>query len=67
MSGRKSKVLHLHRRDPQEALTRLNRITGLRFARWPESLLAYVEADGQSQKEVEAPQPAPVSPEVSSA
>ncbi|MES2819361.1 MAG: hypothetical protein V4812_10300 [Pseudomonadota bacterium] len=33
------KVIHLHRRDPQGALTRLNRITGLRFSRWPESLV----------------------------
>jgi len=33
------KVIHLHRRDPQEALERLNRITGLHFARWPESLV----------------------------
>jgi hypothetical protein len=32
-------VIHLHRRDPQEALERLNRITGLHFARWPESLV----------------------------
>ncbi|NQD91891.1 hypothetical protein HP532_04400 [Pseudomonas sp. CrR25] len=34
----KSKVIHLYQRDPQEALERLNRITGLCFARWPESL-----------------------------
>lgn len=33
------KVIHLHRRVPQEALERLNRITGLHFARWPESLV----------------------------
>jgi hypothetical protein len=32
------KVIHLYQRDPQEALERLNRITGLRFAHWPESL-----------------------------
>jgi hypothetical protein len=40
MTG-KDRVIHLHRRDPQEALTRLNRITGLSFARWPESLLEH--------------------------
>ncbi|MBS7663330.1 hypothetical protein I0D00_15480 [Pseudomonas lalucatii] len=34
----KGKVIHLSRRAPEEALERLNRITGLRFARWPESL-----------------------------
>lgn len=67
MSGRKNTVIHLHRRDPQEALTRLNRIAGLRFARWPESLLAYVESDGRAQDEVVAPEPAALSPEVSSA
>ena len=67
MSGRKNRVIHLHRRDPQEALTRLNRITGLRFARWPESLLAHVEPDSQVQEENEAPEPASLSPEVSSA
>jgi hypothetical protein len=33
------KVIHLHRRDPHGALERLNRITGLHFARWPESLV----------------------------
>lgn len=35
------KVIHLHQRDPQEALERLNRITGLHFARWPESLVSH--------------------------
>lgn len=34
-------VIHLHQRDPQEALERLNRITGLHFARWPESLVPH--------------------------
>ncbi len=33
------KVIHLHERDPREALERLNRITGLEFAYWPESLV----------------------------
>lgn len=39
MTETKSKVIHLHQRDPDAALERLNRITGLRFARWPESLV----------------------------
>ncbi|WP_083265536.1 hypothetical protein [Pseudomonas sp. 1D4] len=39
MSKGRSKVVHLHERDPEEALERLNRITGLRFTRWPESLV----------------------------
>ena len=39
MTASKGKVIHLHQRDPQEALERLNRITGLRFSRWPQSLV----------------------------
>ncbi len=39
MSKAKGKVVHLHERDPQEALERLNRITGLQFSQWPESLV----------------------------
>lgn len=35
------KVIHLHQRDSQEALERLNRITGLHFACWPESLVPH--------------------------
>lgn len=67
MNGRKNKVIHLHRRDPQEALTRLNRITGLSFARWPESLLAHVAQDARARDEAESESPLPISPEVSSA
>ncbi|WP_372867148.1 hypothetical protein [Pseudomonas sp.] len=36
----KGKLIYLHQRDPREALERLNRITGLNFARWPESLVS---------------------------
>ena len=36
-----SNVVPLHRRKPREALEHLNRLTGLKFARWPESLLGY--------------------------
>ncbi|GBL54465.1 hypothetical protein PCLA_02f0591 [Pseudomonas citronellolis] len=39
-----NKVVHLHQRDPQSALERLNRITGLQFSSWPESLLPSVHA-----------------------
>lgn len=39
MTAKRSAVVHLHRLDPEEALERLNRITGLRFAQWPESLV----------------------------
>jgi hypothetical protein len=36
-------VIYLHQLDPQAALERLNRVTGLRFSRWPQSLLPLVE------------------------
>lgn len=47
----KNKVIHLYQRDPQEALERLNRITGLRFSRWPESLVPADEASSQDMPE----------------
>nr|WP_100546861.1 MULTISPECIES: hypothetical protein [unclassified Pseudomonas] len=62
----KNRVIHLHRRDPQEALARLNRITGLEFARWPESLLEHVVAENlQPDADGSIPRAAP-SPGVSS-
>lgn len=62
----KNRVIHLHRRDPQEALERLNRITGLHFARWPESLLEHVVAENlQPDADDSSPRAAP-SPGVSS-
>jgi hypothetical protein len=39
-----SNVIYLHQLDPQAALERLNRITGLRFSRWPQSLVPVQEA-----------------------
>lgn len=39
MTASKGKVIHLYQRDPQQALERLNRITGLRFSSWPQSLV----------------------------
>jgi hypothetical protein len=36
--SRKSTVVYLHQLDPQAALERLNRVTGLRFSSWPQSL-----------------------------
>lgn len=51
----KGKVIYLYRRDPQEALERLNRITGLRFARWPESLVSLPEeGEGLASEPVES-------------
>lgn len=34
-----NKVVDLHHKDEQAALERLNRITGLQFSSWPESLV----------------------------
>ena len=39
MSSADNTVIHLHERDVEGALERLNRITGLSFARWPQSLV----------------------------
>jgi hypothetical protein len=36
--NRKNTVVYLHQLDPQAALERLNRLTGLQFSGWPQSL-----------------------------
>lgn len=43
MSEPSSKVVMLHARDSERALENLNRITGLRFGSWPESLAGTVD------------------------
>ena len=53
MTGTKGKVIHLYQRDPKEALERLNRITGLRFSSWPQSLVD-AGADNRSETSVNA-------------
>ncbi|QKE64048.1 hypothetical protein HNE05_12040 [Aquipseudomonas campi] len=59
MNSAEPKVIHLRERDAEGALERLNRITGLRFARWPQSLaplarkVAAEEAAGQELEAVE--------------
>lgn len=40
MNGNNSKVIFLSQRYPDEALRQLNRITGLHFSSWPQSLRA---------------------------
>ncbi|MDN6858543.1 hypothetical protein QO207_18275 [Pseudomonas sp. CAN2814] len=42
MKKDQNNVVHLHQRDLTSALERLNRITGLHFSSWPESLLPSV-------------------------
>ncbi len=37
--SRKNTVVYLHQLDPQAALERLNRVTGLQFSSWPQSLV----------------------------
>lgn len=48
-----NKIVHLHQRDPLSALERLNRITGLQFSNWPESLLPSIEQEPAVQPEAE--------------
>jgi hypothetical protein len=43
LMSKPSNVIYLHQFDPQAALERLNRITGLRFSRWPQSLVPVVQ------------------------
>lgn len=57
MSSSKNKIVPLQPRDSEEALERLNRITGLRFARWPESLAALAR---QAAEESEPAKPGSV-------
>jgi len=45
MKKDQNNVVHLHQRDLTSALERLNRITGLHFSSWPESLLPSVVQD----------------------
>jgi len=46
-----AKVVHLHRCKPREALEHLNRVTGLDFSRWPESLVGYCRQLAEEQTE----------------
>ncbi|EWC41842.1 hypothetical protein [Stutzerimonas stutzeri] len=39
MNGKRSGILYLHQRAPDAALDALNRLTGLCFSQWPESLV----------------------------
>ena len=50
MSSSKKKIVPLQPRDSEEALERLNRITGLQFARWPESLAALARQAAEDEE-----------------
>lgn len=39
MAVNPNKVIYLHQRDTSAALERLNRVTGLTFSQWPQSLV----------------------------
>lgn len=57
MNGKRSTILYLHQRAPDAALDALNRLTGLRFTQWPESLVD--RSEGRSGHEAEALQNVP--------
>ena len=44
MDGKRGTILYLHQRAPDAALEALNRLTGLRFRQWPESLVVRDDA-----------------------
>lgn len=48
MGTAKDKLIHLHERAPQRALEGLNRVTGLKFRHWPESLAPVVVQEEQN-------------------
>ncbi|ARU87804.1 hypothetical protein [Pseudomonas sp. M30-35] len=54
MSKKQGKVVALCAHDSDAALERLNRVTGLRFARWPESLAPQVQPRAEEPKKVVA-------------
>ncbi|MCY1271414.1 hypothetical protein D9M68_294560 [compost metagenome] len=47
-----SRVVRLQQWNPERALEDLNRITGLSFARWPESLVAAGATNGAEEERV---------------
>ncbi|MCQ4255896.1 hypothetical protein N5J76_15510 [Pseudomonas sp. GD03855] len=52
MNGKRSTILYLHQRAPDAALEALNRLTGLQFAQWPESLVDRSETPGDAPRVV---------------
>lgn len=60
MKKDQNNVVHLHQRDLTSALERLNRITGLHFSSWPESLLPSVAPEAVEPTAVAQVEIAPV-------
>jgi hypothetical protein len=51
MGNAKDKLIQLHEHAPQRALEGLNRVTGLRFGHWPESLAPTAAPLGEREAE----------------
>lgn len=60
MKKDQNNVVHLHQRDLTSALERLNRITGLQFSSWPESLLPSVPQEAAESVAAEPSDETPV-------
>jgi len=60
MKKDQNNVVHLHQRDLTSALERLNRITGLHFSSWPESLLPSIPQASAEPVAAEAADETPV-------
>ncbi len=54
MDGKRSSILYLHQRAPDAALEALNRLTGLRFTQWPESLVVRDEGSTDAPRAASA-------------
>ncbi|MNQ19095.1 hypothetical protein D3C85_321530 [compost metagenome] len=52
MGNAKNKLIQLHEHAPQRALEGLNRVTGLRFGHWPESLAPTAAPLGEREAEL---------------
>ncbi|OOE07825.1 hypothetical protein BSR09_16985 [Stutzerimonas degradans] len=51
MKTERKTVIHLHQRAPELALQSLNRLTGLTFSHWPESLVLLCKQDEPVERE----------------
>lgn len=59
MTVKRNSIIHLHQRAPDAALEALNRLTGLRFSRWPESLVSGESGAPVCAPDGETPAPQP--------